>query len=161
MNFAAGSTSDRRTVAHQARMRRQVEKTRVWMRVVTRPAKLHPHLTNASMPSPYRDLVAPEHRAYFDALESLIRRLQTKRGAAALGPTLWAAIATALAQSVQAHRALVDSGSEAAGERLALAELLLAELTDANSASDVLPAEFGRDSFPLSGPAASGGTKLN
>lgn len=111
--------------------------------------------------SPYRDLVAPEHRAYFDALESLIRRLQAKRGATALGPTLWAAIATALAESVQAHRALADSGFESARERLALAEMLLAELIDADSASDVLPAEFGGELFPQARPAESAGTKPN
>lgn len=114
-----------------------------------------------SAQSPYREIVVSEHRAYFDEVETRIRRLQASRGAAALGPTLWAAIATAVAESVQAHRALVEAGFEAARERLALAETLLAELTDAESAADILPSEFGTDTFQQTHVPGSASAKPN
>lgn len=93
------------------------------------------------MPTPirYRDLVVPEHLAFFD---HVTRLLEARRGAApvTLSPAVWAALCTALVESVQAHRHLAGR-HPAARARLPLAERLLTEITDAERVDDVLPPE--------------------
>lgn len=96
-------------------------------------------------PIPYRHLVVPEHQRFFDEVRAVMSRQVSTYGPIALSPPLWAAVCTALAESVQAHRVLAESGDPAARERLALAEALLADATNADHATDVLPPEFALD----------------
>lgn len=88
-------------------------------------------------PTPYRTLVVPEHLPFFDHIAGVMEARPAP--SLTISPPLWAALCTALAQSVQAHRMLASAGNDAAAERIALAEALLVEVTDAASIEDVLP----------------------
>lgn len=90
---------------------------------------------------PYRTLVVAEHLPFFDHVAGLLERRNAARRPLTLAPALWAALCTALVESVQAHRMLAAGGDTAARERLALAEALLVEVTDAENIDDVLPPE--------------------
>jgi hypothetical protein len=88
-------------------------------------------------PIPYRTLVVPEHLPFFDHIAGIMAARPAP--SLTISPPLWAALCTALAESVQAHRMLATVGNDAAAERIALAEALLIEVTDAESIDDVLP----------------------
>ncbi|HEX8696987.1 MAG TPA: hypothetical protein VF746_31505 [Longimicrobium sp.] len=90
-------------------------------------------------PIPYRTLVVPEHLPFFDHIAELLETRLAAQPSLTITPALWAALCTALAESVQAHRMLAEGGNAAARERLALAEALLVEVTDAECIDDVLP----------------------
>jgi hypothetical protein len=91
---------------------------------------------------PYRNLVVPEHLRFYDEVVARVGEQIAAKGEMAISAPIWAALCTALAESVQAHRALAESGNEAAAARLALAEQLLADITDADNADDVVPTDF-------------------
>jgi hypothetical protein len=77
-------------------------------------------------PPPYRDLVVPELRPFFDRMvEMVVAGGADTDHPLALVPGAWAAITTALVQSVQAHRLL--------------AEALLIQMTNAESIDEVMP----------------------
>lgn len=88
----------------------------------------------------FRSLVVPEHLALFDNVAEMMQVLATRK--LVLNPSIWAALCVALAQSVQAHRALDAAGSTEARDRLRLAEALLREITGADHVNDVLPPDF-------------------
>lgn len=90
---------------------------------------------------PFRDLVVPEHVAFFDFIESQLRGEAMKN--VTLAPPLWAALCVALAESVQAHRILAADGNPLARGRLALVEALLVDITAADHVDEVLPPDFG------------------
>ena len=91
-------------------------------------------------PLPYRELVVPEHRPFFDRIVEL-----TVAGGAdadhplTLPPGAWAALVTALVQSVQIHRLLMGADDADAVRRLPLVEALLTHMTNAESVDEVLP----------------------
>lgn len=91
-------------------------------------------------PLSYRELVVPEHRPFFDRIVELV----VAGGADAdrpltLPPGAWAALVTALVQSVQVHRLLVRADDDDAARRLPLVEALLTHMTNAESVDEVLP----------------------
>jgi hypothetical protein len=88
----------------------------------------------------YRRLVVIEHLALFDNIVEMMKPMAGRE--VNLSPTVWAALCVALAQSVQAHRALEAAGSTDARDRLQLAEALLREITGAEHVNDVLPPDF-------------------
>ena len=93
-------------------------------------------------PAPsFRDLVVPEHMAFFDFVEHLLREDTMQQ--ITLAPPIWAALCVALAESVQAHRILAAHGNPVASARLALVETLLVEITAADHVDDVLPPDIG------------------
>lgn len=98
-------------------------------------------------PIPYRTLVVPEHLPFFDHIAGIMEARPAP--SLTISPAIWAALCTALAESVQAHRMLAAAGNGAAAERIALAEALLVEVTDAKSIEDVLP----HDGTPTPDPA--------
>jgi hypothetical protein len=91
---------------------------------------------------PYRNLVVPEHLRFYDAVVAHLEKQIAAAGEIAISAPIWAALCTALAQSIQAHRAHADAGNDAAAARLPLAEQLLADLTNADDAGDVVPIDF-------------------
>lgn len=88
----------------------------------------------------FRSLVVPEHLGLFDKVAEMMQVLATRK--LVLNPSIWAALCVALAQSVQAHRALDAAGSTEARDRLRLSEALLREITGADHVNDVLPPDF-------------------
>jgi hypothetical protein len=91
--------------------------------------------------TPYRTLVVPEHLPFYDHVVALLEQ-SGSTGDHVLTPPLWAALCTALAESVQGHRILAAEGNAAARQRLPLAEALLAEITGAENVDEVLPPEM-------------------
>lgn len=88
----------------------------------------------------FRTLVVREHLAFFDHVAEMMRVLAGRK--LVLAPAIWAALCVALAESVQAHRALDAAGSTEARDRLQLAEALLREITGADHVNDVLPPDY-------------------
>lgn len=91
-------------------------------------------------PPPYRDLVVPELVPFFDRIvEMLVAGGADVDHPLTLAPGAWAALTTALVQSIQAHRLLADAGSEDAAARLPLLEALLIQMANAESIDEVMP----------------------
>jgi hypothetical protein len=91
-------------------------------------------------PPPYRDLVVPELRPFFDRMvEMVVAGGADTDHPLALQPAAWAALTTALVQSIQAHRLLAKAGSKGAAARLPLLEALLIQMTNAESIDEVMP----------------------
>ena len=88
----------------------------------------------------FRSLVVPEHLALFDNVAEMVQALAERT--LVLSPEIWAALCVALAESVQAHRALAAAWSTEARDRLRLAEALLRDITGADHVNDVLPPDF-------------------
>jgi nucleotidyltransferase/DNA polymerase involved in DNA repair len=97
----------------------------------------------------FRLLVGTDHRPLYDRVveRARARGRRARECTIALRPEDFAALVVAVAESVGAHRFIVNHGESAharvAEPRLALAERLLTEMMDAQSIDEILPR--GRD----------------